>query len=233
MKIRTIILILIIAFISIYAMQEVTYFATKEVNTDNFNGSTLVIPKINLTEHLYDSLDKGVLFTEGSSEPSKGTVLLQGHRTFLGSPFLRLDELVVGDNLSILCPGIGKVNYVVDNKHIENPDYRIVLNNKSNTKLYMSTCHPLGFTTQRLIIDSSFVDVEPLVDTKTIVEYTYFIIMIILGVFIVGSIISYLYPVKEDRKFLFAEIIIITLILIGLFIHPIPLSYFSFLGQLF
>jgi len=168
-----------------------------------------------------------------SKEPSKGKVILHGHRTLLGSPFLRLNELKQGDNISINWPGIGKVNYVVDKSYIVDPDYRIVLNNKSNTKLYMSTCHPLGFTTQRLIIDSSFVDVEPLVDTKTIVEYKHFIIMIILGVFIVGSIISYLYPVKEDRKFLFAEIIIITLILIGLFIHPIPLSYFSFLGQLF
>ncbi|MDR2830859.1 MAG: class E sortase [Methanobrevibacter sp.] len=232
MKIRTLIIMLIIGFISIYAMQEVTYFSMKEVNEYNFNGNTLIIPKINLKEHLnFESLENGVLIDNTSSEPSKGIVILSGHRTLLGSPFLRLNELVHGDNVILNWQGIGKVNYEVDKSYIVNPDHRINLGNGS-TILYMVTCDPIGSLAHRLIVESSFIDLQPL-DTNVKIDYTMYIILIILGFFIVGSIISYFYPVKEDRKFVFAEIVIITLILIGLFIHPISPNYFSFLGQLY
>ncbi|GAA5818682.1 MAG: class E sortase [Methanobrevibacter sp. CfCl-M3] len=232
MKIRTIILILIIAFISTYAMQEVTYFSMKNINEDDFNGSTLIIPKIGLKEHLNnESLDKGVLIDKASKEPSKGAIILSGHRTLLGSPFLRLNELIPGDNITINSPGIGKVNYVVNKTYIVDPDYRILLNNSSTT-LYMVTCDPIGSLAHRMIVESRFVDVQPL-DHIVQIDYTNYIILIILGVFIIGCILSYFYPIKEDRKFLFIEIIIITLILIGLFIHPISPEYFSFLGKLY
>jgi LPXTG-site transpeptidase (sortase) family protein len=213
-------------------MQEVTYFSMKGLNEDNFNGNTLIIPKINLKEHLnYESLERGVLIDNTSKGPSKGMVILSGHRTLLGSPFLRLNELKPGDTVLLNWPEIGKVKYTVDKQYIVNPDYRITLDNYSTT-LYMVTCDPIGSLAHRLIVESSVVEVEPL-DENIHIDYTNYIILVIIGVFIVGSMVSYFYPVKEDRKFLFGEVVIITLILIGLFIHPISPNYFSFLGQLY
>jgi hypothetical protein len=57
-------------------------------------------------------------------------------------------------------------------------------------------------------------------------------LLMLVGFFIIGFIVSYFYPVKEDRKFLFAIIVLITMILLGLVKHPISPDYFSFLANI-
>ncbi|MDR3222611.1 MAG: sortase [Methanobrevibacter sp.] len=163
-----------------------------------------------------------------SKEPSKGKVVLHGHRTLLGSPFLRLNELKQGDNISLNWPGIGKVNYVVDKSYIIIPDYRISLVNHTNN-LYMVTCDSVGSTARRLIVESSYLDTKPLDSTVNRMNYNMMILLMLVGFFIIGFIVSYFYPVKEDRKFLFVLIVLITMILLGLIKYPIYPVYFSFL----
>jgi uncharacterized membrane protein len=96
----------------------------------------------------------------------------------------------------------------------------------------MVTCDPIGMLTNRLIVEASFKDIGPLdseVDKNKSQKY---VLLLILAYLIIGTIISYFYGVKEDRKFIFITIAIITIILIGLYIHPISLDYFSFLANL-
>jgi LPXTG-site transpeptidase (sortase) family protein len=213
-------------------MQEVDYFSTKAIDEKNFNGSTLVIPKIGVNEQLNnESLTKGVLIDNASKKPSKGKVILFGHRTLLGSPFLHLNELKNGDAVGINYPGIGKVNYIVNNSYIVKPDYLINITNQTNT-LYMVTCDPIGMLTNRLIIEASFKDIGPLDLDLNKQRYQQYALLLILTYLIIGSIISYFYRPKEDRKFIFITIGVITIILLGLFIHPISLDYFSFLADL-
>jgi LPXTG-site transpeptidase (sortase) family protein len=214
-------------------MQEVDYFSMKTVAEANFDGYTLVIPKIGVTEHLNnESLTKGVLMDNASKEPSKGKVILFGHRTLLGSPFLSINELKNGDSVEIDSSKMGKVNYIVNDSYIVKPDYEINIENQTNT-LYMVTCDPIGSLANRLIIEASFTNTISL-DSKSN-ENPYQNHMLLLGIlsyFIVGTVISRFYIVKADRKFIFITIFIISIILIGLYIHPIFLDYFSFLANL-
>ena len=60
-----------------------------------------------------------------SEKPGFGTVALFGHRTFHGSPFLNLDKLQPGDNLTVEWPGIGNVEYEVVNSTIVPASYRL------------------------------------------------------------------------------------------------------------
>ena len=50
------------------------------------------------------------MIDEKSSVPTKGDVVIFGHRTLQGSPFLRLNEVENGDIITLEWPGVGEVN---------------------------------------------------------------------------------------------------------------------------
>jgi LPXTG-site transpeptidase (sortase) family protein len=212
-------------------MQEVSYYSSKMIKEENFKGPSVIVPKIGIKENLnFESINNGVMVDELSYKPSLGKIILHGHRTLLGSPFLRLNELKKGDEVIIKWPGIGTVNYKVDKTYIVPPTHTIEMNNNSTT-MYMITCDPIGSDANRLIVESHFVNVEPL-NQEVDHPNKFYGLLITIGVFLVGLIFSYFYPIKEDRKFVFATIVIISAILLILYIFPVSPDYFGFLGSL-
>lgn len=220
-SIVTIILIICLIIIGLYAMGEVNYFSSKIAIERNIESPTIVIPEIGVSEKINNvSLSQGVLLDNGSYTPTEGDVLLFGHRTLQGSPFLRLNELSEDDTLLLEWPGIGELNYTVVNKTIVPATFELHALQNSD-KIYLITCDPIGSTENRLIIEGELTDKNP-VNNEIIKDnpqksYAFYIS---IGFLILGVILSLIYP-KETRIYILVTVLIISAILIYCCFNPI------------
>ncbi|MDR0912857.1 MAG: sortase [Methanobrevibacter sp.] len=233
MKKTTIIIVIAILFISLYAMQEVSYFSYKTTIDKNISTPVLKVPSINLDEKAnFNSLSEGVMIDELSSKPNEGKIIFHGHRTLLGSPFFRLNEVKPNDTVIVDWAGVGEVNYTVTKTYIVPASHTIEMGNMSKT-IYLITCDPIGTSINRLIVEAEPVSQEPLVDKYIVTNpnenYSNYIA---IGFLAIGLIFSYLYPIKEDRKIILIEIIVISIVLFGLCFFPVSPAIFGFLGFL-
>ena len=219
-NISTIIVIISLIIIGLYAMGEVNYFSSKALNEKNIDTPKIIIPTINLEESINNnSLNQGVLSDPGENIPTKDYIILFGHRTLQGSPFLRLNELEKDDLLILEWPGIGELNYSVENKIIVPADYK--LHAKSNNSLYLVTCDPIWSTENRLIIESELISVGEINNAgeNNMQESMPLIISTIFLIF--GLILSYFYP-KDNRIYILITVIIISALLFYFCINPMP-----------
>ena len=224
-SITTIILIICILVIGLYAMGEVNYFSSKITVERNVDSPTIMIPEIGINEKINNnSLSQGVLHEPESYLPTKGDVLLFGHRTLQGSPFLRLNEVNVGDELVLEWPDIGELHYTVKNTTIVPASYQLDAIEGGNN-LYLITCDPIGSTENRIIIQSELTDTQPINTTiiKDNPKESY--AFIISGLFlIIGLGFSLLLP-KDNRIYIIITILIISAILFYCCFNPIPSQY--------
>ncbi len=218
--ITTIIIIICILIIGLYAMGEVNYFSSKIAVERNIESPAIAIPSIGVQEKINNvSLNQGVLY-EGY-EPTHGDTLIYGHRTLQGSPFLRLNEISVGDSFLLEWPGIGELNYTVVNSTIV-PANHVISTEENGTTVYLITCDPIGSTENRLIIEGELSEKNPIND-KIIKDnpqesYAYIISAAFLAI---GLIFSFFYP-KDNRMYILAIVLIISAILFYCCINPIP-----------
>ena len=75
-------------------------------------------------------------------------------------PFLNLDKLQPGDNLTVEWPGIGNVEYEVVNSTIVPASYRLSI--EQGNALFLVTCYPLVSSKERLMIMAEQVNTYPL-----------------------------------------------------------------------
>lgn len=220
--ISTIIIIICILIIGLYAMGEVNYFSSKIIVERNIESPTIVIPSIGVNEKINnESLNQGVLHENTSYNPDKGDVMLFGHRTLQGSPFLRLNELQKGDVLLLEWPGIGELNYTVTNSTIVPADYNL-LAKENGTGLILITCDPIGSTANRLIVEGELNEKNPVNNAIIKDNPQESNAIIISAIFLViGLIFSFFYP-KDNRLYILATILIISAILFYCCINPIP-----------
>ena len=103
MKISTFLIIAGMIIISFYALVEVNYYsATQTINQKPGETPYVIIPKIGVDQTINNkSVDYGIYHEPQSAKPGSGTVVLFGHRTLHGSPFLKLDQLQAGDNITL------------------------------------------------------------------------------------------------------------------------------------
>lgn len=220
-NITTIIVIVCILILGLYAAGEVNYFAHKNVIEKNITSPVVIVDKVGIEEKINnESLDLGVMTDMGSSIPTKGDVYLFGHRTLQGSPFLRLNEVVPGDTIILEWPDIGEVTYKVVNQTIVPATYQL---HESETKdhVLLITCNPIGSTENRLIIDGQMTNVsgidEKIIESNPHESYAY----IISGLFLViGLIVAFIYP-KDTRIYILATVLIISAILFYFCFNPI------------
>ena len=218
--ITTIIIIICILIIGLYAMGEVNYFSSKIAVERNIESPAIAIPSIGVQEKRNNvSLNQGVLY-EGY-EPTHGDTLIYGHRTLQGSPFLRLNEISAGDSFLLEWPGIGELNYTVVNSTIV-PASHVISTEENGTTVYLITCDPIGSTENRLIIEGELSEKNPIND-KIIKDnpqesYAYIISAAFLAI---GLIFSFFYP-KDNRMYILAIVLIISAILFYCCINPIP-----------
>ena len=219
--ISTIIVIICLLIIGLYAMGEVNYFSSKIVVEKNIESPKIIIPSIGVDEKINnESLNQGVLSDPGQSIPTKDPIILYGHRTLQGSPFLRLNELSSGDSFLLEWPNIGELNYTVVNTTVVPAAYELSSSNENET--YLVTCDPIGSTENRLIIQGEVNEIHP-IDEKILKnnpqESNGLIISAIF--LVIGLIFSFFYP-KDNRVYILAAILIISAILFYCCINPIP-----------
>lgn len=98
----------------------------------------------------------------------KGNVAIAGHRNVYGSPFLRLDELVSGDQIELITPERSCTYRIVNGPGsnrphpraagwITEPDDGGVIGPMEGSWLTLTTCHPKRSATKRLIVRASLV----------------------------------------------------------------------------
>jgi LPXTG-site transpeptidase (sortase) family protein len=219
--ISTIIVIVCLLIIGLYAMGEVNYYSSKAIAEKNIDSPKIIIPSIGVEEKINnESLNQGVLSDPGENIPTKNYVALYGHRTLQGSPFLRLNELDIGDTFLLEWPGIGELNYSVSDTKIVPAEYE--LKSAGENVAYLITCDPIGSTENRLIVQGELINKNPL--NNEIIESNpqESNALIISAIFlIIGSVFSYFYP-KENRIYILATVLTISFILFYCCIYPIP-----------
>ena len=220
-SIATIVVIICLLIIGLYAMGEVNYFSSKIIVEKNIDSPTIMIPSIGVQEKINNkSLSQGVLSDPGENIPTENPVILYGHRTLQGSPFLRLNELKIGDTFLIEWPNIGELNYSVTNTTIVPAEHELEADGKNS--VYLITSDPIGSTENRIIVQGDLIDTNP-IDTEIIKnnpqEHNALIISAIF--LIIGGIFSFVYP-KENRIYILATVLIISAVLFYCCINPIP-----------
>jgi sortase A len=222
MRISTLFVIAGMVIISLYALVEVNYYSAIE-NVSEHPGNTpyLKIPKLGIDQSINNkSIDYGIYYEPKSAKPGSGTTVLFGHRTFHGSPFLKLDQLKPGDNVSVEWQGIGNVEYQVENTTIVPADYQLSI--EQGKVLFLITCYPLGSTKERLIIKAKQNKIYPIYTERKANPQQPNAIIIILAFMGLGTALSFLYPAVEDRGIIFLVTLALTLFLILGFFFPIP-----------
>lgn len=219
--ISTIIIIICLLIIGLYAMGEVNYFSSKIIVEKNVDAPKIVIPSIGVEEKINnESLNQGVLSEPAENIPTENPVILYGHRTLQGSPFLRLNEIDIGDTFLLEWPGVGELNYSVVNKTIESADYEV--NAVGEDSVTLITCDPIGSTENRLIIQGELIDKNP-INTKILKNNPQESNALIISALflVIGLAFSFFYP-KDNRIYILATILIISAILFYCCINPIP-----------
>jgi len=221
MRIATVVVIIALVVVCMYALLEVTYFSSKIAIERDISSPVVLIPAIGVNEKINNvSISQGVYHEELSYAPTKGEVILFGHRTSYGSPFLRLNELNTGDVVTLQWKGIGEVNYTITNSRIVPASYLLPVNN-STQRLYLITCDPPGFTTNRLILEADMTNVGPL--DETILKENpqeHYALYICIGFLAIGLILAFFYPIKEDKLFVLIAVLAISAVLFYAYFFP-------------
>ena len=220
--------------ISLYLLIEVEYYSySVDMDLNPEDTPYLIIPKIGVNESINNkSVDHGIYFEPKSFKPTLGTTILFGHRTLHGSPFLKLDQLKPGDKIYVEWPTIGNVTYSMVNSTIVDASYQMPVEQGNN--LFLITCYPLGSDEQRLIIEAKYENITAISLTQNMQNPQAPIgIMLISALFAGGLILGRLYPVADDRIWIFMATIALTLLLVFGYFYPVPTdSLESTLSQL-
>ncbi|MDI9436160.1 MAG: class E sortase [Euryarchaeota archaeon] len=222
MRISTFLIIAGMMIISFYALVEVNYYSsTQTINQKPEDIPYILIPKIGVDEAINNkSVDYGIYHEPQSAKPASGTVVLFGHRTLHGSPFLKLDQLKQGDNVTLEWPGIGYVEYKIINSTIVPADYRLSI--EQGNVLFLITCYPLGSTKERLIIKAEQGKTYPIKTIRKTNSQKHYALIIIIAFMAVGTILSFFYPIKEERAIVFLATLALTFFLVLGYFFPTP-----------
>jgi len=123
----------------------------------------LSIPSIGLEKILISGVRPGDLedgpghFPETPLPGQLGNAAIAGHRTTHGAPFLRIDEVEIGDDVVVQTLA-GTYTYVVTGQQIVAPtDYQKVIPtvDPSTATLTLTSCHPRYSTRERIVITAT------------------------------------------------------------------------------
>ena len=220
-RISTIIVIICLLIIGLYAAGEVNYYSTKIVTEKNIDSPAIVISKIGVNEKINtETLDLGVLQDPAGNVPGEGPIVLYGHRTLQGSPFLRLNDLSAGDSMLLEWPDLGEFEYKVTNTEIVPATHPADF--EGANKIYLITCDPIGSSENRLIIEGELAGKNPINNEIVQDNPQESNALMISAIFlIVGLIFSFIYP-KDNRIYILVTVLVISAILFYFCMFPIP-----------
>lgn len=122
----------------------------------------LLIPKISVDIAVLGGTDPAHLeqapgHWEETPVPGQGGhVVISGHRSTFGSPFLRLDELNAGDLIELVLP-YGVFRYEVTGTVIVEPDQTDIVASRGVEELSLATCHPPGSGEYRMVVRAKLI----------------------------------------------------------------------------
>lgn len=121
------------------------------------------IPKINLDLAVVEGvsvadLKKGPGHYPGSAVPGGlGNFVVSGHRTTYGAPFGDLDQLDIGDEITVIDRDQEVHKYIVSETKIVLPTEVGVIARTDDARLTLTTCHPKFSARERLIVVADLV----------------------------------------------------------------------------
>jgi sortase A len=147
-------------------------FKTRFSNREIGAGQVLTrveIPKIGVNAMVVEGTEIKALragaghYSDTALPCEKGNVAIAGHRTTYGAPFMRLDELVDGDEIKLITPERSCTYRVVNGPGgarprakaagwITHPDDGAVIGPLNGSWLTLTTCHPKRSAAKRLIV---------------------------------------------------------------------------------
>ena len=106
-------------------------------------------------------LSRGPGHYERTTVPGLGkTVGVAGHRTTFGAPFRRIDDIELGDRLTLEMPYATFRYRVFEHEIVDDGDWSVIRNRGFDT-LMLSACHPLYGSSERWIVYARLVEVRP------------------------------------------------------------------------
>lgn len=105
------------------------------------------------------ALKTGPGWMPGTPAPGDpGNMVVSGHRTTYGGPFRNIDDLNVGDRITITVPGRADTVYEVRSTQIVKPRDVWVASPTDGVRLTLTTCHPEGSDRQRLVVQAELIE---------------------------------------------------------------------------
>lgn len=106
-------------------------------------------------------LSRGPGHYERTEVPGLGkTVGIAGHRTTFGAPFRRIDDIEVGDRITLEMPYATFRYRVFEHEIVDSDDWSVIRDRGFDT-LMLSACHPLYGASERWIVYARLVEVTP------------------------------------------------------------------------
>jgi sortase A len=126
----------------------------------------IVMPKLGVDSIVVEgttpsALRAGAGHYEGTALPcERGNAGIAGHRTTYSKPFARVDELETGDRIILETP-VGKCWYRVTGKPwVTSPYDWSIVRPMIGSFLTLTTCHPPGSASERLIVRARLIRTE-------------------------------------------------------------------------
>jgi LPXTG-site transpeptidase (sortase) family protein len=116
------------------------------------------IPKIGLDVELRDqitqeSIDLGPSHWPGTAGPGGfGNAVIAGHRNSHSAPFHDAGNLHAGDTITLVAADGARFNYTITETFVVDPSAMWITEQKPGHTLTLFTCHPLGSSSQRLVV---------------------------------------------------------------------------------
>jgi sortase A len=127
-----------------------------EVKDDNVGVGKIEIPKLGVTEYMFEGielsiLDNGPGHWPGTAWPGQvGNMVIAGHRVSHTHPFLHINDLADGDEVFFTTGG-KRYRYQVSGTEIVNPDAIWITDPTPTATATLFACHPPGSTTYRWV----------------------------------------------------------------------------------
>ena len=126
------------------------------VADDNVGIGKIEIPKIGVTEYMFEGIELSVLDNGPGHWPDTampgqiGNMVIAGHRVSHTHPFLPIDSLGVGDEVFFSVQG-KKYRYEVSGTEIVDPNAIWITDPTATATATLFACHPPGQTTYRWV----------------------------------------------------------------------------------
>jgi sortase A len=130
--------------------------APERVVNDNVGIGKIEIPKLGVTEYMFEGielsiLDKGPGHWPDTAMPGQvGNMVIAGHRVSHTHPFLHINDLGVGDEVYFSTDG-KKYRYEVTGTEIVDPNAVRIVDPTPTATATLFACHPPGSTAYRWV----------------------------------------------------------------------------------